>query len=77
MMFESSSKSQKSWDGGQMIWQCIQIFEATDENDLETAMAVLCGEHKLATMKTSGVLVLVHNVGREMQDRMAAEIVAP
>ena len=25
-MFESSSKSRKSWNGRQMIWQCIQIF---------------------------------------------------
>ena len=44
MMFESSSKNRKSWDGRQMTRQCIPDTrnpEATDENDLEAAMVVL------------------------------------
>ena len=51
-----------------------QIFEATDENDLEAAMVVLRGEHILTKTKKSGVLAPVHILGWEMQDRMAAEI---
>ena len=43
MMFESSSKNRKSWEGRQMIRQCIPDTEATDENDLEAAMVVLGG----------------------------------
>ena len=38
MMFESSSKNRKSWDGR---GSAFQIPEATDENDLEAAMVVL------------------------------------
>ena len=53
------------------------MFEATDENDLEIAMVFYVGEHILTTMKTRRVLALVNYVGREMQERMAAEIVAP
>ena len=53
------------------------MFEATDENDFEIDMAVLCGEHILTTMKTHRVLALAHCVGRGMQDMIAAEIVAP
>ena len=44
MMFESSSENRKSWNGRKMIWWCIpDVFEATDENDLEITMVVLRG----------------------------------
>ena len=51
-----------------------QIFEATDENDLEVAMVVYVGERILKKTKKSGVLAPVHILGWEMKDRMAAEI---
>ena len=54
-----------------------QMFEATDKNDLEIAMVVLRGGYILTEMKKSGVLATVHNLGSGMQDRMAAEILAP
>ena len=40
MMFESSSKSRKSWTDD-YFGSGFRIFEATDENDLEAAMMVL------------------------------------
>ena len=42
-MFESSSKSRKSWNEEGWFGKVFQIFEATDENDLEAAMVVLRG----------------------------------
>ena len=54
-----------------------QIFEATDANDLEVALVVLHGEHILTEMKNSRVLAPVHIVGWQMQEWMAAVIVAP
>ena len=60
------------WSGN-----AFQMFEATDENDLEFVMVVFRGEHILTTMKKSRVLALVHIVGWELQDRMVAEIGAP
>ena len=41
MLVESASKSRKSWNG--RFGNAFQIFEATDENDLEVAMVVLRG----------------------------------
>ena len=43
MMFESSTENRKSFDGRQMIRQCIPDTEATNENDLMAAMVVLRG----------------------------------
>ena len=42
-MFESFSKSRKSWNGRQWFGNAFQIFEATDANDLEAVMVVLRG----------------------------------
>ena len=43
MIFETSSiKAGKvSMNGRKMTWQCIHIFDATNENDLEVAIEVL------------------------------------
>ena len=40
-----------------------QIFEATDEHDLEAAMVVLRGERILRKTKESGVVAPVHILG--------------
>ena len=51
-----------------------QIFEATDENDLEAAMVVLREGTHIEKTKKSEVVGPVHILGWEMKDRMAAEI---
>ena len=66
MTFESSSKSRKSWNELQ-FGNAFQIFEATDERDLEVAMVVLRGEHILTKIKMSG--------GSEMVDIGLTQIV--
>ena len=40
-----------------------QIFEATDENDLEVAMVILRGGTHIDKTKKSGVLAPVHILG--------------
>ena len=64
MVFETSSKSRKSceWTKGDLPGSQFQIFDATDENDLEVAMEVLLkGTH----------------INKDEEDRRAVETVAP
>ena len=51
-----------------------QIFEATDENDLEAAMVVYVEERILRKTKKSGGIAPARILGWEMNDRMTAEI---
>ena len=68
-MFESSSNNRESWNGRQMVWQCIP------NNYLKQQMKMIwklpggfTWRNALRKTKKSGVLAPVHILGWEMKD---------
>ena len=77
MVFETSSKSRKSWNGRKMGWQCIPNFGATEENDLEVAMEVFLKGTHIDKDEEDRVIAQVHTMEWVQRGRKAVETVAP